>query len=131
MHPNLLHRPIALLTALLLGLSGCGSVPNDALRLTSQSDQNRDRQTRRFDNVAETTLLAASAGVLQDLGFNLDESESKLGVVTASRRLTSRRSLNGAEITKDLMWILLLPTLGAAYTAFDAAKGVKEPQVRP
>lgn len=129
MHPNPPSHPFALLVLLLLGLAGCANVPDDALRLAVQSEQKRDLQTRRFDGVKESTLLAASAGVLQDLGFNLDESESKLGVVTASRKLTSRRSLNGGEVMKDLAWMIVLPTLGAVYTALDAAKGVKEPQV--
>ena len=119
----------ALLASLLLALAGCGGVPIDALKLAPQSAQNRDLQTRRFDGVKETTLLAASAGVLQDLGFNLDESESKLGVISASRKLTSRRPLHAGEVMKDLAWMIVLPTLGAAYTAIDAAKGVKEPQV--
>ncbi len=118
-----------LLAALLLGFAGCGGVPVDALRLTAQSDQNRARQTRRFEGVAEATLLAATAGVLQDLGFTLDESESKLGVISASRKLTSRRPMNGGEIAKDLAWSILWLPLGLGMTAIDAAKGVKEPQV--
>jgi len=118
-----------LLTALLFALAGCSSVPDNALRLAAQSDQKRELQTRHFAGVKESTLLAATAGVLQDLGFNLDESESKLGVVSASRKLTSRRPLNGGEIAKDLAWGLLWLPLGVATTAVDAAKGVKEPQL--
>ena len=119
----------ASLAGLLLVLAGCGGVPAGALMLPPQSDRSRELQTHRYDGVKETTLLAASAGVLQDLGFNLDESESKLGVVTASRKLTSRRPLNGGEIAKDLAWGLLWLPLGATLTAIDAAKGVKEPQL--
>ena len=122
-------RRLLLLAVSWLGLAGCSGVPDNALRLTTQSDQIRARQTRRFEGVTEATLLAATAGVLQDLGFTLDESESKLGVVTASRKLTSRRPLHAGEVMKDLAWMIVLPTLGAAYTAIDAAKGVKEPQV--
>jgi hypothetical protein len=42
-------------------------------------------QTRRFDTNNETELLRASVGVLQDLGFEIDESESRLGVLVASK----------------------------------------------
>src|SRR5436190_15831018 len=98
---------VTLLAGLLLTLAGCGGIPAGALMLPAQSTQSRELQTHHYDGVKETTLLAASAGVLQDLGFNLDESESKLGVVTASRKLTSRRPLNGGEILKDVMWIAL------------------------
>jgi len=126
-HP--LQPPAILLVVQLLILAGCAGVPDNALRIAAQSDQKRELQTRHFDGVKETTLLAATAGVLQDLGFNLDESESKLGVVTASRKFTSRRPLNGGEIAKDLAWGLLWLPLGVATTAVDAAKGVKEPQL--
>lgn len=119
----------ALLAGALLALAGCASAPDDALRLTAQSDHDRALQTRRFDGLSEATLLAATAGVLQDLGFTLDESESRLGVVTASRQLTSRRPMNRGELMKDLAWTLLIPTLGATFTALDAAAGVKEPQL--
>ena len=119
----------AFLAGLLLALAGCGGIPADALKLAPESNQNRELQTRRFDGVKETDLLAATAGVLQDLGFTLDESESQLGVITASRKLTSRRSLTAGEVMKDLAWMLLVPTLGAIYTAYDAATGVKEPQL--
>ena len=119
----------ALLAVALLALAGCASVPDNALKLPPSSNSARELQTRHFDAVAETTLLTASAGVLQDLGFTLDESESKLGVITASRKLTSRRPMNGGEIAKDLAWALLWLPLGVTKTAIDAAKGVKEPQV--
>lgn len=129
MKPFSHHARAALLASLLLALAGCGGVPAGALMLTPQSDRNRELQTRHFDGVKETDLLTATAGALQDLGFTLDESESKLGVITASRKLTSRRPLTGGEIAKDLAWGLVWLPLGAAYTVIDAAKGVKEPQL--
>jgi hypothetical protein len=46
----------------------------------------RQLQTRRYTDVAEAELLVASASVLQDLGFNLDESEAELGLIVASKR---------------------------------------------
>jgi hypothetical protein len=81
---------LLLLVALLLA-TGCQSqVPRDALQLSPESLEQRRLQTRRFEDVAETEILAASAGVLQDLGFNLDESETQLGVLVASKRRSAR-----------------------------------------
>lgn len=73
--------------AILVALGGCAtSVPEEALRLPPQSLADRQIQTRRFDGVSEAELLAACAGVLQDLGFNLDEAESTLGLLVASKQ---------------------------------------------
>lgn len=71
---------------LLVFLAGCqSSVPQSALQLPPQSLEDRQIQTRRFDGISEAELLAACAGVLQDLGFNLDESEADLGLLVASK----------------------------------------------
>jgi hypothetical protein len=47
--------------------------------------ERRRLQTRRIDGITEKELLSAAAGVLQDLGFNIDESETRLGVIVASK----------------------------------------------
>lgn len=64
---------------------GCASLPKDALVLTPDTLERRQLQTRRIDGIAEKELLNAAAGVLQDLGFNIDESETRLGVIVASK----------------------------------------------
>ena len=127
-------RTIALVAigVLLFALAGCGGVPAGALMLPPQSDQSRELQTCHYDSVKETTLLAASAGVLQDVEFNLDESESKLGVVTASRKLTSRRPMRAGEVLATAAsnsWLIFVPAVGLGLTAVEAASGVKEPQL--
>ena len=67
-------------------LAGCEqTIPKEALQLTEKSLDQRQTQTRRFDTADEAELLSASAAVLQDLGFNLDESETRLGLVVASK----------------------------------------------
>jgi len=67
-------------------LVGCQeTIPKEALQLTQESLEQRQLQTRRFDTSDEDSLLSASVGVLQDLGFNLDESETRLGVIVASK----------------------------------------------
>ena len=80
------HRFASALVALcLVAASGCATIPKDALVLSPDSMERRQLQTRRIDGVSEKELLSAAAGVLQDLGFNIDESETRLGVIVASK----------------------------------------------
>jgi hypothetical protein len=66
--------------------AGCAqTIPKEALQLSKESLENRQLQTRRFDT-DEKILLSASAAVLQDLGFNITESETELGVIVCSKQ---------------------------------------------
>ena len=77
--------------ALAAAMSGCApSIPREALQLTPQSVENRRIQTRLFDTGDEAQLLSASAALLQDLGFTLDESEIDLGLIVASKDRDAR-----------------------------------------
>ena len=68
-------------------LAACAvRVPKEALQLTPESLQQRQTQSRYFDTDDEAAILSASAAVLQDLGFNLDESETDLGVLVGSKQ---------------------------------------------
>ena len=81
-------RKFAVATAICAALivTGCKeTIPPEALKLSAQSLEDRQAQTRRFDTSDETKLLMASAAVLQDLGFNIDESETKLGLIVGSK----------------------------------------------
>ena len=73
-----------LLVAALLSACATG-IPKEALQITEQSLAERQMQTRRFETSDETMILSAVAGLLQDFGFNLDESETPLGVVVGSK----------------------------------------------
>jgi hypothetical protein len=69
-----------------LALVACQqTVPKAALQLSPDSLQRRQAQTRVFETTDEAELLSASAALLQDLGFTLDESEVDLGVIVASK----------------------------------------------
>jgi hypothetical protein len=71
--------------AFLLIIQGCGGIPKDALSMNTATLEDRQLQTRLFDTSDEEKILSASAGVLQDLGFNLDESETDLGLIVGSK----------------------------------------------
>lgn len=77
---------IILVAMLSLLISGCNpTIPKDALKLTPQTLENRSIQTRMYEGLSEEEILSASAGVIQDLGFNIEESETKLGVIVGSK----------------------------------------------
>ncbi|SFL28875.1 hypothetical protein SAMN05216302_10544 [Nitrosomonas aestuarii] len=77
-------KKLTILTILLL-ITSCASTPPDAFVATADLQQKRQIETRRYDGINEIELISASANVLQDMGFNLENSETKLGVITASK----------------------------------------------
>jgi hypothetical protein len=70
-------------------LFGCASPPPQVFRVTPETLGRRQLETRRYDGIKEVDLLSASENVLQDLGFNLENSETKLGVLTAVKQRTA------------------------------------------
>ena len=79
---------VCALAALSFSFSGCANntIPPAALQLQKDTLADRQLQTRRFETEDEKALLIAGSGVLQDLGFNLDESETQLGVLVGSKK---------------------------------------------
>jgi hypothetical protein len=70
-----------------VALVGCANkIPEHALQLSPDSLERRQLQTRVFETGDEIELLSASAALLQDLGFNLDESEVDLGMIVGSKQ---------------------------------------------
>ncbi len=81
-----MRKLIASTLIMALALSSCElPIPKEALELPQRSLEQRQAQTRRYDTTDEKKLLTASAAVLQDLGFSIDESETKLGLVVSSK----------------------------------------------
>jgi len=76
---------VVLMASCFLLVAGCATVSDNSMQLSADSLQLRQLQTRRIEGIDEKTLLAACVGVLQDLGFNIDESETRLGVIVASK----------------------------------------------
>lgn len=90
---------LPLLAIMVLVLTSCGSsIPKGAFKLTPELLQKRELKTRKYEGIAEVDILSASAGVLQDLGFNIDESESKLGLVVGSK------DRDATEIGQEVWW---------------------------
>jgi len=99
-----------LISAALIGLgllfvAGCQTPPENAMELSPDSLKLRQLQTRRVEGIDEKALLAASVGVLQDLGFNIDETETQLGVIVASKK---RSAIDTADIISSSLETLAI-----------------------
>lgn len=101
----------------MLLLGGCATIPKDALVLSPDSLERRQLQTRRIDGIGEKDLLNAAAGVLQDLGFNIDESETKLGVIVASK---DRSAVTATQVAGAVAMALL-----GAYMPVDKTQKIR------
>ena len=66
---------------------------------------------------ARQELLSAAAGVLQDLGFNIDESETKLGVIVASK---DRSAVTATQVAGAVAMALL-----GAYMPVDKTQKIR------
>lgn len=106
-----LHRLVAL--GLVGGLLcvGCVSRPtaSEMVRLEPESPARKAMQTRSFETPGSNELLSASAAVLQDLGFQVTESDRDLGFLRAAKERSAREY--GQEISQTL--VVLLSTLGS------------------
>jgi hypothetical protein len=84
---------------------GCQpKIPPDALKFDAQALKQRQIQTRIFDTTDEKMILSASAELLQDMGFTIDEAETSLGVAVGSK---DRSAVNPAEIAGAIILTLL------------------------
>ena len=100
-------------------LAGCGpQIPRDALQLTPDSLQNRQMQTRRFETADKATMLTAATGVLQDLGFSLEEAEVPLGVLVGSKK-------RDASSATQLAGAFLIAALGGGATPVDSHQTIR------
>jgi hypothetical protein len=104
-------KSAALVALGLLSLGGCQTPPESAMALSPDSLQLRQLQTRRVEGIDEKALLAASVGVLQDLGFNIDESETRLGVIVASKK---RSAIDTGDIATSALESLIIGMVAAA-----------------
>lgn len=115
-------------TALLaLVIAACQTLPEDAFRLTESALELRELQTRSYEGVSDVQILAASSGVLQDLGYAIDEVEKELGVLSASKLADAS---DDAEIlgnvALDVADCLLTFFLGCENDAYKSSKDVQD-----
>ena len=101
-------------------LAGCVQpIPPEALQFQPDNIQNRQLQSRKYDIKSEKELLTASNNVLQDMGFNLDESNMPLGVLVASK---SRDATEAGQVAGA---ILLAVMFGANTASYDKVQKIR------
>jgi hypothetical protein len=98
---------VILLIASLCG-AGCAgggkTTPHELFVLTLDSAANKAMQTRQFETPSSDELLSASAALLQDLGFQVTESNRDLGFLRAAKERSAREY--GQEVRRDVIAFL-------------------------
>lgn len=88
----------------LVCLLGCQSgPPADVLKTPENAMQMRSLQCRRYDTFDEKKILSASAAALQDMGFTLEDSETKLGLVVAAKDADATDKVQVALATTSIV----------------------------
>lgn len=103
-------RPLAALA--LLALAGCQTdVERQTAALTLGQDNlaQRQMQSRRFDTKDEAAVLSATAAVLQDLGFGIDEVAAGSGLVVGSK---DRDAIESQEMAGQMFLAALVAAAG-------------------
>lgn len=95
-----------------LVITGCAGNPVEAFKLSATNLQDRQIQSRVYRGIKEESILAASAAVFQDMGYTLSESETRLGVITATK---DADATDGAQVALAL----LAAFFGGGQTAID------------
>lgn len=87
-----------------LALTGCQTIPPDAFKLSESALEDRKIQSRLFETQDEMALMAAGIGVLQDMGYAIDETEKHVGLITASKNADAT---SGAQVAGAVLVALL------------------------
>lgn len=92
----------------LLGLGGClqsrEEIQAGHFTPGAAATSLRAVQSRRFETRDETMLLQAVAGVLQDLGFQIEESRSQVGLIAGSK---DRSAVEAGQVAAQMLLVML------------------------
>ena len=104
---------------LMLPSTGCmNEIAKDALTLQPGALELRRLQTRRFETQNEHELLTAALEVLQDLGFEVDETESDLGLIVASKN-------RDAVSTGEMIGAFIIGAAGDEEVTYDVEQKIR------
>ncbi len=91
-----------------IATAGCYSPPKttplELFQLSQESAANKANQTRQFETPNSDELLSASAAALQDLGFQVTETDRMLGFLRAAKERSAREY--GQEISRGIIAFL-------------------------
>ena len=88
----------------ILMMVGCVTTPTDALKLSPSSLADRQMQTRIYEDVTEEQILSASVGIIQDLGAEIIETESDLGLIVGEK---TRDAVDSGQVVGAIILTLL------------------------
>jgi hypothetical protein len=96
---------------LLAACAGCVTPTpvEEFFQLSPQSPAHRAMQTRMFETGDAKELLSASAAVLQDLGFQVEESVRDLGFLRATKERSAREY--DQDIARFAIWVITTPLI--------------------
>ncbi|MCQ4160213.1 hypothetical protein NON00_09760 [Roseomonas sp. GC11] len=83
----------ALPGAALAALAGCAPTPAQqaaAFTPSAAATALRARQTRRFDTADRRLMLQSAIGTLQDLGYQIEETQAEHGIIVGTRTADGR-----------------------------------------
>ena len=121
--PRFFKLSIAAFLSLTIAIVGCASIPKDFLKLSPNSLEKRQLQTRQYDTIDEELIISSCAGVLQDLGFMLEESETKLGLIVASK---DRDATNAGQVALATLSVILSALGGSSSNAYETIDDVQK-----
>lgn len=104
----------AIIGSLAIVLAGCQpegtpASKTAALTLSDTAMAQRQSQTRRFQTLDENQLLAASAAVLQDLGFIIEEANAGAGFISGAKH---REAIEAGQVASQVVLAALIIALG-------------------
>jgi hypothetical protein len=95
----------SLIGLLCLGIAGCVTDPKGFLKPSEGFLKKRELQMKQYDTTDQEKIVTSVAGVLQDLGFTLDASETQVGFVAASKKADAK---SGGQIAGAVFLDLLV-----------------------
>ncbi len=113
-------RVLALLVLAVLAMTACKPAPppKDAFLLTGSALEERQMQSRLYETSDEVKLISSGIGVLQDMGYSIDETEKSLGLVTASKTVDARKN-------DQMVGAVLVIALGGQPPPIDRAQTIR------
>jgi len=114
------HKIITACVAVSVAVSvaGCVSMPENLLVTSPQSLERRQVEARKFTGIQEPNLVSAVGAVIQDLGFTLEGSETKLGLIVAQK---DRDATQAGEVVAAV----LIALLGGGQTAISRDQKIR------
>ena len=88
------------------------SLHSGAMGASSSALSIRKLQSRRFETRDERLVLQAAAGVMQDLGFSIDDARAEAGLIVASK---DRDAVEAQQVVGQTLLVLLAAAAGAKH----------------